>query len=154
MHFIVSWMLFFWYNITIIQVVNFTTSITATAVDEAYIGPSFVLEYRMKTTRKVFCSTSKARAAYFMLNRFANILEQESQSNDNIDTSMRVKPFLIAEQLQLCQYPYGWKVDARSVRPRNKAGRRLGCKATWLLNFSAVIAHMSEESVRVWQWKF
>ena len=103
MHFIVSLMLPFWYNITIIQVVNFTTSITATAVEEAYIGPSFVLEYRMKTTRKVFCSTSNARAAYFMLNRFANILEQESRSNDVIDTSKRGKSFLVAERLQLCQ---------------------------------------------------
>jgi hypothetical protein len=45
------------------------TSITATAVLEAYIGPWLVLEYRIKTTRKVFCSTSNARAPFLTLNR-------------------------------------------------------------------------------------
>ena len=58
------------------QVRNFTTSITATAVDDAYIGPSLVLEYRIKMTRKVFCRTSNASAPYLILNRLRNIVAE------------------------------------------------------------------------------
>ena len=41
----------------------------ATAVLEAYKGPSTVREYRIKMTRKLFCSTSAASAWFLMLNR-------------------------------------------------------------------------------------